>query len=163
MNIDELLDKILEENFTINKLKVRFPLLREYMVAYFFGDKIEFEKTHSGSDLEWIKSFDQAFFDSFTKTNVYETLDAIQKKIDEIKPLVIYLAFIIPIPELVLLGQKLRADFGKRFIFELKYDPNLIAGCALVWNGVYKDYSLKANIQTKKNDILQNFKAFLSK
>ena len=72
----------------------------------------------------------------------------------------VYTPVIIPDETIPELGQKIRATFGT-VLFELRFDPDLIGGCALVWKGVYKDYSLRAKIAEKHKEILEGFKSFL--
>jgi hypothetical protein len=163
MTTQQLIAKILEDTYTLNKLKVRVPLLKDFLVATFFGSIEEYKKEMSAAEAAWLESLGPDFFNSFNKTNVYQILAEAEKYLDNLKPLVIYLPIIIPSTELTAVGKKLRADYGHNYIFELKFDPNLIAGCALVWNGVYKDYSLRSSIELKKKQILESFKQFVNK
>lgn len=163
MTTDELINKILENTFTLNKLKSRLPLLKEFLTATFFSSADQFKKDLTAADLAWLDSLGSDFYHSFDKNNLTQTLAQIETYLSSIKPLVLYLPIIIPSAELTRLGQKLRSEYGKNFLYELKFDPNLIAGCALVWNGVYKDYSLRSGIEAKKTEILSSFKQFITK
>ena len=63
--------------------------------------------------------------------------------------LVIFVACELPEKEISRIKEKLGKDVKVRF----KVDPSLIGGAALVWNGQYKDYSLKARLEEHKKEI----------
>ena len=52
-------------------------------------------------------------------------------------------------------GSPFQTAFGKIV------DPRLIAGAALVWKGVYRDYSLRAKLEQKRQELLEEFRKFL--
>jgi len=47
-----------------------------------------------------------------------------------------------------------------RLVFDFKVDPSLIGGCAFVYKGVYKDYSLRARISDNKDKIIGEFRKY---
>lgn len=76
-----------------------------------------------------------------------EAFQKAEKEIREIEPLVIFLPFDLPEEKIPQLGALVRQNFGPKFLMEIKYDPSLIAGAALAWKGIYKDYSVKSKIK----------------
>lgn len=78
----------------------------------------------------------------------------VEKEIKKVRELVIFSAIELPDDIIDNLGRKARALFGKDLFIEVKVDTGLIGGAALVWKGRYRDYSLKAKFEEKK-DILE--------
>lgn len=156
--MEEIYNKILENTYTFSKLKHRVSLLREYLLARIFSNqKMELNPEEN----EWIESLGEDFLQKFTKDNVYQYLDSIESTVKSQKPLVIYLTFDPGVNETAKIGQYLRSNFTDIPIFDLKIDPELIGGCALVSKGVYKDYSLRAQVDNKKSELLEEFKRYV--
>lgn len=75
--------------------------------------------------------------------------------------LLIYIAFEADDQTIYQIGMNLKKSFTSITLFDIKVNPALIAGCALSFGGIYRDYSLKAKIEDKKSEILESFKKFL--
>ena len=97
-------------------------------------------------------------------------MSELESTIDQIKTLSIYLAFEPDSNSLILIGKYIRKNFPIAqkstsiklpLLLDIKYDRSLIAGTALVWNGIYKDFSVKSIIEEKKQIILDSFKKYL--
>ncbi len=157
--MEPILQKILESTFTLSQLKHRVRILHEYLSEKLFTNN----KTSSQvepEDLVWLNSLGGSFLDQFNINNLDQIFKDLEDYLQKIKPLIIYLAF-EPNEELNhQIGLYLRQNSSHK-IFDAKMDPNLIAGCALSLNGIYKDYSLKVKITQEKEKILANFKKFL--
>lgn len=154
-----LLTAILKDTYTLAQLKYRVSLLKNYLLQNLFGSqqKLEF----GVKDANWLKSLPPDFYQNFNKDNVYRLLADIEKQKEGLKNLTIYLTFEPDDFTLNQIGAYARKSFGEQILLDVKYDPNLIAGCSLVWKGVYKDYSLKAQLKEKQSEILDSFKKFL--
>lgn len=157
--MENILNTILKDTYTIAELKHKLNILKSYLLQNFFGAQAQ--KEWAAQDLVWLKSLSPAFFQSFNKDNVYNFFTEAEKQIAQIKILTIYLTFEADDQTLTQIGQFGRKTFNSLLLLDIKYDPNLIAGAALVWNGIYKDYSLRSTIQQKKSLILDSFKKFL--
>jgi F0F1-type ATP synthase delta subunit len=96
-----------------------------------------------------------------TPQNIYATFETLEKDIKTIEPLILYLPYELPDEEISQIGTKLRADYGNKFLIEVNIDPNLIAGCALSFKGIYKDYSIKQKIADNKQQILSTFRQYV--
>jgi len=72
--------------------------------------------------------------------------DETKNKIEAIEPLHISVPVELPDEEIAKIIAKLRQEYGKEFLMEIKFDKSLIGGCALSYKGVYKDYSVKAKL-----------------
>lgn len=113
------------------------------------------------SPSEWIKNLPENFLLQFNKDNLEAIFEEFQKSISTLETLTIYLTFDPDEQTLTNLGEHVRKTFGRIIMLDIKYDPNLIAGAALVWKGLYKDYSLRSKIEEKKAAILRSFQQFL--
>lgn len=157
--MNPVLNTILKDTYSIAELKHKLNILKSYLLQNFFG--AQSTKEWAAKDLVWLKSQPPSFFQSFNKDNVYNFFTEAEKQITQIKILTIYLTFEADDQTLTQIGQVARKTFNRLLLLDIKYDPNLIAGAALVWNGIYKDYSLRSTIQQKKSLILDSFKKFL--
>ena len=91
----------------------------------------------------------------------FKIFEDIESQIIKLPIVTIYLTFEPDEATLSQIGQRAKKTFNKLLIFDIKYDPRLIAGAALVCKGVYRDYSLRSKIEEKRLIILNNFKKFL--
>lgn len=154
-----VLATILKDTYTNTELKHKLNILKSYLLQNLFGSQSQ--KEWAAKDLVWLKSQPASFFQYFNKDNIYNLFAEIEKQISQIKILTIYLTFEPDENSLAQIGQMARKTFNKLMILDIKYDPNLIAGAALVWNGIYKNYSLRSKIEEHKNEILESFKKYL--
>ncbi|EKD85258.1 MAG: hypothetical protein ACD_38C00060G0003 [uncultured bacterium] len=159
--MDEILAIILKDTYSLSQLKTRLRILKSNLLKTFFGNSEE-DVPITVPDLSWLKSLPAEFYQRFNKDNVYQTFSNIEKEIPNLKILTIHLAFE---PDDITLNQisaYARNTFSASgLLLDIKQDSALIAGAALTWKGVYKDYSLRAKLDTKKGEILQEFKKFL--
>lgn len=156
---DKLVSKILENTFTQQELNRRLGILKEYLNKKIFtskknGQLLELE----AEDQAWIDTLGDDFLNKFNKDNLVKLLDGLANKTKQLKSLGIIIPVEFPQDQVKLLGEKVRSSFGQNFLIDIKLDPSLIAGCALVWNGVMKDYSIRAKIDESKQTILETFK-----
>lgn len=159
MTANHLLNTILKEAYTQTMLNHRLSILKAYLLQNLFGgsQKLLWQQ----ADLSWLKSLPPGYLQNFSKDNVYQIFTELDQQKLKLKPLTIYLAFEPDDSSINLIGTMARKMFADSLILDLKYDPNLIAGAALVWKGIYRDYSLRSQIEQKKTEILQSFKKFL--
>lgn len=159
--MDSILDTILKDIYAFNRLRHCLRVLKSYFVKSFFGEEKETE-TLSPQDVNWLSSLPKDFYQTFNKDNVYQIFENLETAISQLQVLIIYLSFETNDQTIIQIGSFARSIFNSpRLILDTKYDPNLIAGCALTWKGVYRDYSLKVKIAQQKSEILESFKKFL--
>lgn len=158
--MSDILNTILSDTYTLTQLKHRLRILKNYLLKNFFGGDMKLAEAAT-ADLNWLKSLDHTFYQNFHQDNVYDIFTNLEAEIKKISPLTIYLTFEPDSSTCASIGMFARKRFNSSLILDIKYDPSLIAGAALVWKGVYKDYSLRAKIAEKKTEILQSFKRFL--
>jgi len=157
--MNDLLDIILKDTYSQVQLKHRLNILKAYLLNNFFGTLKKQEITEK--DLAWLKSLPAAYYQNFNKDNTQNIFTELDQRINQLKLMTIYLTFEPDDYSLSQIGTYARKLFGNFLLLDIKYDPNLIAGAALVWNGVYRDFSLRAKIEEKKALILESFKKYL--
>lgn len=156
----DTLATILKDTYSLTQLKHRARILKSTILNAIFNNNQP--PTYPPSDLNWLKSLPQDFYQKFNKDNVYNIFTELEQKTTKLNTLTIYLSFEPDETALTQIGTYSRKLFGfPTLLLDIKINPNLIAGTALVWKGILRDYSLKAQIEAKKGDILQEFKKFL--
>lgn len=161
MNTEQILDILLADTYTLTALKHKLQTLKLYLANILFTKNTPLVLAEE--DQISINSLGQAFFRQFKPETLTQTLTSLDAQIKKIQPLVIYLPFEPPPAEIIRLGKWLRGSFSSNFVFETKIDPALMAGCALVWKGVYKDFSIKSRVDQNKDRILEVFRRYIKK
>ncbi|MBU1032252.1 hypothetical protein KKE03_05040 [Patescibacteria group bacterium] len=156
--MNDILNTILKDTFSHTLLNHRVKLLKSNLLKTFFGGA---SPTLTPSDLNWLKSFPESFYRNFNKDNVYQIFSDLEQNYAKLPILTIYLAFEPDEATVANIGAFTRKTFGLPFMLDIKLDPRLIAGAALSWKGVYRDFSLRTRIEEKKEEISQSFKKFL--
>lgn len=155
--MNEILNTILTDTYTLTQLKHRLTVLKMYLLDTFFAGQ---KQQIAPWDLNWLKTLPPTFWQQFNKENVYHIFTKLEEEI-KLKPiLTMYLTFEPDQSTTSQIGTSVRKNFGP-VLLDIKFDPNLIAGTALVWKGIYKDFSLKSKIEQRKEEIIQSFKKFL--
>lgn len=157
---NQLVDTFLASTYSLSQVRSNLSILKNYLLNQFFNSKLQGDGINP-EDINWLKSLGTDFYKNFNKTNVYEQLEAIEKEIKKIPPLIIYIPFDMPDEEKIKLGIWLRTNISPTIIYDLRFDSNLIAGCALSSRGIYKDYSLKDNIDKRRDEVISSMKSFL--
>lgn len=160
--IQPLINKVLASTYTINDVNRRLRTIKQFILNQLFASALTNFSSANESDTAWLSSLGAEFYSQFNQNNVYTLMSKLESGINKIQPLIIYLPFDIPEGEVVRVGLKLRAQFGQNFLLDFKIDPELIAGCAFVWNSTYKDYSVRGKIQDHQQEILNIIKGYLN-
>lgn len=162
-----LLDMILEGVYTQTDSLRRLRLLKEQTtVKIFGGSKDQTPNSPIPSDLSdeeqgWLDKTMADISSSINKNNLYQAFNGLEKEIKSIEVLAVFIPFEMPKDEVARLGMYLRQTYGKNFLMELKFDPKLVAGTALSWKGIYKDYSLHQRMLDNQTQILQTLKKYI--
>lgn len=158
--MDEILAVILKETYSLSQLKHRLRILKSNLLRAFFGGKGD--EPVSPEDLNWLKSLPREFYQKFTRDNVYKIFSDLDDTAHNLKILTLYLSFEPDNEALSQIGSFARSIFGlPALLLDVKFDPGLIAGTALSWKGVYRDYSLRCQLALKKRELWEEFKKFL--
>lgn len=155
----DILTTILTNTYTANELRHRLIILRTYLEKKLFGNIIPGD--FSPEDLNWLNSLEENFYLKFTKENLYSNFKDLENKISGLPHLTLYLAFETGPAQIEKISEWFKKNSTTRFIFDINLDPDLLGGVAIVYNGVYKDYSLRAKIQEQSQTILTEFKKYV--
>lgn len=155
--MDDLLQAILTNTLTLQSLHKRLRFLKDFYSAKFYNQQ---GVVFAQADLDWLNSLGDKT-NQFNKDNLNEMLEALDKGIEKLQHLTAYFAIDLPEDKLEQLARFLRQNFKQQLLIDVKFDPLLIAGCALVYKGVYKDYSLKQTIEDNKEKVIETFKTFI--
>lgn len=155
---DDLFNILLTDIYTLSTLRQRIKVLKSYFSKIFFGRA---DLVLNENNIVWINSLPKDFLEKFDKNNITQSIAELEKKMSQLQPLTVYLPFEANEEAIKLIGGMARKLFNPKLFLDIKYDPMLLAGCALSWKGIYKDYSLKKRIDERKIEILAGFKTFL--
>lgn len=155
--MDYILKIILENTYTKSQLKHRLYILKSYLLQKFFGGPAKITE----EDLSYLKTLPSALFQNFNKSNIYTAFNTLEAQLDKLPSLILYISFESSDQTTSSIAAFARKAFNSSLLLDIKFDPGLIAGVALVWKGVYKDYSLRAKIAEKTTEVSDVFKKFL--
>lgn len=160
--MDQVWTVIISNTYTLHSLKNRLRVLKEYLSQKLFATQSVPNLTQE--EAAWLNSLGESFTQSFNKDSLSSIFSALETKLNQAQSLTLYLPF-EPRPEdFESLGKWVRATFNKpELLLDVKFDPELIAGCALSWKGIYRDYSLRKKIEDNKEQLLGLFKKYLGK
>ena len=157
--MDFVFEQILKNTYTISQFNHRLRVLKIFLNDKLFDGSKPVELAIE--DQNWLKSLPSEFFNQFNANNLLDIIQSIQQKLSQSPTLILNIAFSADDQSLSQIGEFVRKNFKSFTILDIKYNPGLISGCALVWKGIYKDYSLKAGIEAKKEEVFAEFKKFL--
>lgn len=151
---EQLLEIILSNTYSRQSLKHRLNLTREFLEFHFFSphenqnliyllNRFVDQKKEGRDEFNALYTWGNDFFDSLKRENFYDYLEKISQAAREIPEAILYLPFMPPIYEEPKLCGWFRENVKPRFLISVKFNRNLIGGCALVWKGVYYDFSLR--------------------
>lgn len=106
-------------------------------------------------DIEFIAQLGESFFKLFTAVNIDNQVKILAKSIESSQTYLIYIPVELPDEEQDRLGKWFKENVSKECLVEFNYDPDLIGGCAISSNGVYKNYSISQKIHDNKDSIIQ--------
>ncbi len=156
---NQILSLILKNTYTLHDLKHRLRILKAVVEQKLFGTNTA-ALTFSPEETSWLNSLGSEFIAQFNEKNVYTLFGAAEKAIENTEAVILYLPFQADQATVNQLGSWFRQNLTNNLLFDIKLDPNLIGGCALVRGGIYKDYSLKSKIYDQRDKILTEFRKY---
>lgn len=139
----KLTDQILAHSFTKSD-----ALHKLYELELYLNNRIF--KSGKGEDSEqqsfnpFFSSLSEEFLNQFTPSNIATEFRKSEKEIAALPVMTIYTPSLLDRNDLQSVGEKVREDFGKDVLLDLRVNPDLLAGCAIVWEGKYLDFSLQS-------------------
>lgn len=154
----DLVSLVTSNSFTKSEALRKLRALRELAVASTFGGKTNFEV--SDEEKKWCEKSIQKITKEIKDTNIEEVFADAEERLKNLEDLIIYLPSQFPAEEVKKIGERVRKDH-KPLLLEIKVDPELLAGAAFSYKGVYKDYSLKAKLEEERDHLREKIKKFL--
>ncbi|KKQ66709.1 MAG: hypothetical protein US86_C0004G0027 [Candidatus Daviesbacteria bacterium GW2011_GWA2_38_24] len=160
-----LMKKILATTYTKQQLMRRIKTLKEFLNFLIFEKNNPKNPLEGAVDKDWVESLGKDFYSKFNSSNVETLTKAVEKISEQIKVVLLYLPFSVTEgnPNFDKVSQWFKKNLGELSIFEINFDPELIGGCALSLNGVYKDYSLRGKLSAQRNKVLASLSEFKRK
>lgn len=128
-------------------------------------------------DAHWLISLGEDVYKEFKELNTTNLLKQLARFLETVPTAVLFLPFelndeiyyektittssksqSIPVRLEVEIGSWFKKNISSTFLFEPSYNPDVIGGVALSWNGVYKDYSLREQVLANRERIINLFK-----
>jgi len=159
--MEEFLQIFLQNTYSIQQIRVRFNLLKTYLLTNIFNSTGPSAQI-TDKEQAWIESLGIENLKAFTTLNINEKLEQLDQQLKKLQPITIYIPFDLPEEEVNNLGKWVRTNFGSSTIIEIKFDGNLIGGSAISWKGNYRDFSLRAMLEQSQTEIIQNLKKHLT-
>lgn len=156
---EELTKQIIATTYTLHKLRKRIRLLKEFLNHKLYQNGAVSENIDA-EDQEWLQTI-APYLQGVNHNNIDQFINSLEQIADKTTPLIIYTARELPQKEVLDLGVWVRKNINPTLFVDVKLDPSLLAGCALVWNSIYRDYSLRKRIEDNKEEILKSFKSFI--
>lgn len=110
----------------------------------------------------WLKEFansDEA--KTISVSNYSKWISDLKELVESTPKIIVYVPFVFPEAKLGQLHKTAVEAVGQFVYLDIKFDEDLLAGCAIVWKGNYKDYSLRSTLRSKQEGVkklLQQFK-----
>lgn len=160
MNEDQLLHVLLTTTFVKSDISRRLGIIREYVNQRFFtsGEKKDVNKflalgNLSVEDQRVLTDWDDDFFQTFTKENASGLFDTLDREVQNLPVINLYVPMELGSQDVVKIGTWMRKNLDPSVLIELHFDPSTFGGCALAWEGMYHDYSLHHTLRTKIDPI----------
>lgn len=148
---NQLLKTVLKDIYFLSQVRARLKLLRLFLNQKFFNSQFD-ETSLPEADLNWLKSLGEDTHKQFTHLNTEEILQKLEQDVQQIETVKLFVAAELPQSGILKIGRWLGQNYPG-FLFDIKIDPDLIGGAALSYKGIYKDYSLKARIEERKEEL----------
>jgi F0F1-type ATP synthase delta subunit len=159
MEVNSLIQKVIDNTYTKNDIARRTRLLREYLEKTFFTPEMNeltkflISRQATTDDIDTFLSWGEEFFKTFSQANIYAILSDIDERVKHAPVVVLYIPY-DPVPaETIKLGKWFRRHVHDGILVDLHTDPSLLGGCAFVWKGMYRDYSLRYYMLKKREEI----------
>ncbi len=157
--MDNFYKLMLSNTYTYSTMRHRIRLLKAILNNRIFGSKLYINPTPE--DITWFNSLPQTFLNSINKDNLTEFINHLEISLEKTPVLVVNISFDPTYTAETQIGEFCRKNFSSFQLININYNPSLVAGCALVWNGVSKDYSIKARMAQYRDSIMESFKMTL--
>ena len=165
-NYEELRDKILAHAYTEQQFRHILATLQTFLESRLFSTlptgqvqkqiDLFFEaRKNNLSTKETLIHLGDLFYEAFTAKNLYEVLEGIEKSLEGVPSITLYVPVELPPSHLEDIGRWLRQHVHKHMLADVIVEPDMGAGCALVKDGVYHDFSLRYFLRKQEQQLIR--------
>jgi len=171
--------KILQETYTRPQLIRRIRVLRDFLSFslyehpesrqnpiqkqvddYLALRQVKMPNDNSGfREKDWLASLGQDFYNQVNPELFARFFSELDESMKSAEPVILYIPVELSDRDLAQIGSWFKHNVSVGIILETRMDPNLIGGCALTYQGIYKDFSLRRNIAENHQVILDNLRS----
>ncbi len=146
--------------YTYSDVNKALGFLRNFLETNLFsGQKVTPEEFSDANKLDqsyqdWlVKSLTNSEIKNLSSKDYLTFISALKVQIDSTPRLGIYFPFVFPEKNLAELAKKSAETVGQRVLLDIKFDPDLVGGCAFVWKGNYGDFSMRSLIKQNNEKV----------
>lgn len=161
MTTQDIFTAILKSTYTKSDFSHRVEILRTYLEIYMYSpeEKItlsSFLKNNivNEQDSAVLTSIGDKFLNFQSRESAHDLIMDLKIGLGNLPILTVYLPFKPEFAEIAKLGIWCRENIDANLLIDLRLERHVMGGCALVWKGVYRDYSLHYYIEKNRDKIL---------
>lgn len=146
--------------FNLTPEQIKLPLASQIQLFLALHQKDLLELNLLRQEGNWMISLGEDFFSEINQSNNTNFFKQLEDITSQLQPIIIYLPIELPEKNQFELGQWLKTNVGKSSLYEVNFNGELIGGCAISFNGRFKDYSLRAKINDNRAEIINSLKTY---
>lgn len=167
----QIFDALISRTYRASEFHDVVMLLKAFWEEFFFSGESStkqkpklhlFLEEHTAPDhiKKIVEELPTSFFDQVSAKTVYSTVDILLEKVEHIPSIALYVPVELTAKQYANIGMWARVNIAKGVLLDIKIDPSLAGGCAIVWNGIYHNFSLQYFIEKKRRDIISMIHSF---
>jgi hypothetical protein len=166
----DLVQTLCANTYTVADMRRRLGLLQESVELALFNDqttdelaaiKLAIAERGQEQDMAAVIAWGDTVFSAFTTSNIREQITQIQKSVDVLPVMTLYVPVIFPESELAAMANWCREECATQLLFDVQIDPQVAGGCAFVWNDTYHDFSFRAQSKKKPGVITEHLNSYV--
>ncbi len=168
-DVQGVLDLIQKNTYTVGDMSRRVGILRECLETVLFSDETgpvtdrcvaHLQSLQASSDVDAVIAWGAEVYESFSQSTVSEKIIALQKTIESLPVLTLY----VPVPfadaELAVVGEWCREHCDPHIVLDMHIEPEVVGGCGFVWHDVYHEFSLKSRMHEQRGVVTELLSAY---
>jgi len=164
-----LVQELCANTYTVGDMRRRLGLLQEGAELALFNDettdpvtaiKAAIKERGTEDDVAAVTTWGTEMFSQFTAATIREHISTLQKAVDALPIMTLYIPVAFPESELATMSAWGREECAPQLLFDVRVDPQVAGGCAFVWNDTYHDFSFKAQSKKYPGVITQHLNAY---
>lgn len=145
-SMTKLSEWILENCYTRTEALAKLRTFNDLGQKRIFSNSQESEDDRNGG-------FDHDLWKDLNERNFNRTVEKSEEEIKSFPVLTVCLARELPEAEMRMLEEFIQKSFSEKFLIDFRIDSELISGCAIVWRGKYRDFSVRERLQRESEEI----------